>query len=32
MYNYYFRANMAYPSIFSAHGDINGDGVSDNVF
>ncbi|MGH4125184.1 MAG: FG-GAP-like repeat-containing protein [Clostridium sp.] len=33
MYNYYFRANMIYPGIVSyASGDVNGDGIPDNVY
>lgn len=33
MYNYYFRANMNYASIVSfAQGDVNGDGIPDNVY
>lgn len=33
MYNSYFRANMAYPSIVSyIRGDVNGDGIPDNVY
>ena len=33
MYNYYFRANRTYSSIFSyARGDVNGDGIPDNVY
>lgn len=33
MYNSYFRANMAYPSIVSyVRGDVTGDGIPDNVY
>ena len=33
MYNSYFRANMTYPSIVSyIRGDVNGDGIPDNVY
>jgi hypothetical protein len=33
MYNYYRRANMTYPSIVSyVRGDVNGDGIPDNVY
>lgn len=33
MYNCYFRANMIYPSIVSfIRGDVNGDGIPDNVY
>ena len=33
MYNSYFRANMIYPRIVSyARGDVNGDGIPDNVY
>lgn len=33
MYTYYFRANMNYPSIVSfVQGDVNGDGIADNVY
>lgn len=33
MYNFYFRDNMTYPEIVSyARGDVNGDGIPDNVY
>lgn len=33
MYNCYFRLNMVYPGIvFYARGDVNGDGIPDNVY
>jgi hypothetical protein len=33
MYNFYFRDNMTYPRIVSyARGDVNGDGIPDNVY
>jgi hypothetical protein len=33
MFNFYFRSNMKYPiTISSATGDVNGDGVPDNVY
>lgn len=33
MYNCYFRANMIYPKIVSyVKGDVNGDGIPDNVY
>ena len=33
MYNYYFRANTIYPRVVSyARGDVNGDGIPDNVY
>ncbi|MCB2309691.1 VCBS repeat-containing protein [Clostridium tagluense] len=33
MYNCYFRANMMHPEIVSyARGDVNGDGIPDNVY
>ncbi|KAJ53731.1 hypothetical protein BD780_002926 [Clostridium tetanomorphum] len=33
MYNCYFRTNITYPSIVSyAWGDVNGDGIPDNIY
>ncbi|MCB2291115.1 FG-GAP-like repeat-containing protein [Clostridium sp. CS001] len=33
MHNFYFRSNMKYPStVSSARGDVNGDGIPDNIY